>query len=177
MTKPAGWSGEVIHVDMTTRKLSKVPTQAYEPRKFIGGVGLNTKIFWEMGCPEVAAFDPANPFMISVGPLTGLPGPFNRAEICGIAAQNYPQEQYTYSGVGGKFPSELKYAGYDGIVITGKADHPVYLSISDSELDIRDARDLWGLDIIETQRALKNLNRVIDAINRESHHLEGLTGD
>ncbi|UCD58985.1 MAG: hypothetical protein JSV16_07735, partial [Candidatus Hydrogenedentota bacterium] len=154
MTRLSGWAGEVIHVDLTSRKASKVPTEEYEPAKFIGGVGLSTKIFWETGCPEVAAFDPASPLIISVGPLTGLPGPFNRAEICGVGAQNYPEEQFTYSGFGGTFPSELKYAGYDAVVITGKADNPVYVSICDDDIAIRDASDLWGLDIFEAQKAL-----------------------
>ena len=104
-----------------------------------------------MGCPNVKALDPANPFIVSVGPLTGLPGPFNRAEICGKGPQNYPEELFTYSGFGGKFPSELKYAGYDAIVVVGKAEHPVYISVLDNEVQIKDAQGLWGLDLYEIQ--------------------------
>jgi aldehyde:ferredoxin oxidoreductase len=74
--------------------------------------------------------------------------------MCAIAPQCYPDELFTYSGFGGKFPSELKYAGYDGIVIVGKADRPVYLSILDGDVEIRDAGDLWGLDAFETQTVL-----------------------
>ena len=154
MTNSYGWAGKVLQIDLTDRKVTTVPTMEYEPDKFIGGVGLSTKIFWDMGCPRVAALDPANPLMISVGPLTGLPGPFNRAEICGIGAQNYPEEQFTYSGFGGKFPSELKYAGYDGIIVTGRADRPVCILINDDDVAIVDGQDLWGLDIFETQKAL-----------------------
>jgi len=94
-----------------------VPTSDFEPEKFIGGVGLNTKIFWEMDSPKVNAFHADNPLLISIGPLTGTSGPFNRSEVCGIAPQTYPQELFTYSGFGGKFSSELKYAGYVGIFI------------------------------------------------------------
>jgi aldehyde:ferredoxin oxidoreductase len=158
MTELYGWAGTVLHVDLTDRKITKVSTTEYEPKKFIGGVGLNTKIFWDMGCPKIGALDPGNPLMISVGPLTGLPGPFNRAEICGIGAQNYPEGQFTYSGFGGKFPSELKYAGCDAIVVTGKADRPACISIHDNEVAIVDAQDLWGLDIFETQKALMTDN-------------------
>ncbi len=149
-----GWTGKILWVDLTTKKISTVPTSDFEPEKYLGGVGLNTKIFWEMGCPTVDAFDPNNPLLISVGPLTGMAGPFNRAEVCGIAPQSYPQETFTYSGVGGKIASEIKYAGYDGLVIVGKSDQPVYLSIIDDTVKLADAKFLWGLDTFETQKAM-----------------------
>jgi len=149
-----GWTGKILWVDLTTRKINIVPTSDFEPERFLGGVGLNTKIFWEMGCPTVDAFDPDNPLLISVGPVTGTAGPFNRAEVCGIAPQSYPQETFAYSGVGGKIPSEIKYAGYDGLVIVGKSDQPAYLSIADHTVEIADAKFLWGLDTFETQKIL-----------------------
>ena len=76
--------------------------------------------------------------------------------MCAIAPQCYPEELFTYSGFGGKFPSELKYSGYDGIVIVGKADKPVYLLVHDDDVEIKDAGNLWGLDTFETQRVLTN---------------------
>lgn len=72
----------------------------------------------------------------------------------GKPPQSYPQELFAYSGFGGKFPTELKYAGYDGIVILGKAEKPVYLLVEDRDVSIRDAGHLWGLDTFETQRSL-----------------------
>jgi hypothetical protein len=77
MAKMNGWAGEVLHVNLTDGQITKVPTSEYEPEKYIGGMGLNFKIFWDMDCPKVAAFDPENPLIISSGPLTGLPGPFS----------------------------------------------------------------------------------------------------
>jgi aldehyde:ferredoxin oxidoreductase len=154
MGKTFGWAGKILWVDLTKRKITTVSSSDFEPDKYIGGVGLNSKIFWELGAPQVAAFHPDNPLLISVGPLTGAPGPFNRAEICGIAPQSYPQELFAYSGLGGKFPTELKYAGYDGIVILGKSEGPVYLLIEDSSAAIKDAKHLWGLDTFETQKTL-----------------------
>ncbi len=155
MAKSYGWTGQILWVDLTDRKITKVPTSDFEPEKYIGGVGLNTKIFWELGSPRVNAFNAANPLLISIGPLTGASGPFNRSEVGGIAPQTYPQELFNYSGFGGKFSSELKYAGYDGIVILGKADKPVYLSINDDDVEIKDASHLWGLDTFETQQTLR----------------------
>ncbi len=154
MEKAYGWTGTILWVDLSNGKITKVPTSDFEPDKFIGGVGLNTKIFWELGSPKVDAFHPDSPLLISIGPLTGAGGPFNRAEVCGIAPQSYPEELFAYSGFGGKLPSELKYAGYDGIVILGKADKPVYLLINDDNVEIKDAKSLWGVDTLETQKAL-----------------------
>ncbi|TET73781.1 MAG: hypothetical protein E3J42_06580, partial [Dehalococcoidia bacterium] len=104
--------------------------------------------------------------------------------MCAIAPQCYPEEFFTYSGFGGKFPAELKYAGYDSIVIVGKADKPVYLSIHDGDVEIKDASNLWGLDTFETQKVLtdshprasvltigpagENLSRIAIIINETS---------
>lgn len=149
-----GWTGKILWVDLTAGKISTVPTSDYEPEKYLGGVGLNTKIFWELGSPTVDAFHPDSPLLISVGPVTGISGPFNRAEVCGIAPQSYPQETFAYSGIGGKFPLELKSAGYDGLVVLGKSDKPVYLAVNDDKVSIEDAKSLWGVDTYETQKAL-----------------------
>ena len=149
-----GWTGKLLWVDLTDRKITHVPTSDFEPEKFIGGQGLNSRIFWELGCPDGDAFHPDNPLLFANGPLTGASGPFTRATVCGLAPQCHPKELFSHSGFGGKFPSELKYAGYDGIVIVGKADKPVYLSIYDGDAEIRDADDLWGLDTYDTQHTL-----------------------
>jgi aldehyde:ferredoxin oxidoreductase len=168
-----GWTGKILWVDLTKKKITSVPTSNYEPEKYLGGVGLNTKIFWEMGCPKVDAFDPNNPLLISVGPVTGTAGPFNRAEVCGIAPQSYPQETLAYSGVEGKIPSEIKYAGYDGLVIVGKSDKPVYLSILNDVVRLEDAKSLWGLDTFETQKSLmkKHFNAAVLSIGPAGENL------
>jgi aldehyde:ferredoxin oxidoreductase len=156
MASTFGWTGKILWIDLTDKKISTVPVSDFEPEKYLGGVGLNSRIFWELGAPKVAAFHPDNPILVSVGPLTGAPGPFNRAEVCGIAPQSYPQELFSYSGVGGKLPAELKYAGYDGIVVSGKSEKPAYLIVDDENVSIQDARDLWGLDTFDTQKTLLN---------------------
>jgi len=184
MVEYCGWAGKILWVDLTNGKITVVPTSDFEPEKYIGGVGLNSRIFWELGCPGTDAMHPDSPIILSVGPLTGASGPFTRATICAIAPQCYPQELFTYSGLGGRFPSELKYAGYDGMVIVGQAEAPVYLSVHDADVEIRDAGHLWGLDTFETQKALidshpkasvltigpagENLSRIAIIINETS---------
>ena len=159
MTKKTfGWAGKILWVDLSKRKVTTVSSYDFEPDKYIGGVGLNCRIFWELGAPKVESFHPDSPLLISVGPLTGAPGPFSRAEISGIAPQSFPQELFAYSGLGGKFPTELKYAGYDGIVVLGKSEDPVYLSIDNESAQIQDATHLWGLDTFETQKTLCDIH-------------------
>ena len=182
MAKSFGWAGQVLWVDLTDGKITKVPTSEYEPERYIGGLGLNTRIFWSLGCPKVAAFDPANPFIASAGPMTGIVGPFQRGIICSISPQSYPDELFSYSSFGGKWPAQLKYAGYDAVVISGKASKPVYLSIEDADVQIKDATDIWNLDTWATGEALlgqdikaetlcmgiagKNLSRIAPVMTR-----------
>jgi aldehyde:ferredoxin oxidoreductase len=171
MTQSYGWAGKILRVDLTDRKITIVPTSDFEPEKYIGGVGLNSKIFLELGCPKVDGLHPDSPLILSTGPLTGTSGPFTRGTMCAISPQCYPDELFTYSGFGGKFPSELKYAGYDGIVIVGKADKPVCLNIHNSDVEIKDAGDLWGLDTFETQKILT------DRYPQASAHVIGPAGE
>lgn len=151
-----GWTGKILKVDLTSGEISIEDTMEYA-HDFIGGVGLSAKIFWDLGCPKVNAFDHANPLIISTGPLTGTLSPSSgRAEVCSISPHTYPNELYTYSGFGGKWPAVLKFAGYDAIVIVGKSEEPVYLSVHDGDVAIKSAGDLWGLDTFETQRVLES---------------------
>jgi aldehyde:ferredoxin oxidoreductase len=153
-----GWVGKILRVDLSTGKIHEVPTSKYVPR-MVGGWGIMAKIAWDELLPEVEALDPENRIMIMTGPLTGtlVPGT-GRAEIATISPITYsfkgPTEDYIRSGIGGQWAPELKFAGYDGVVIQGKADHPVWIFISDGKAEIRDGRKLWGLDTYATQEAI-----------------------
>ncbi|MCD6470715.1 hypothetical protein J7L29_07960 [Candidatus Bathyarchaeota archaeon] len=156
-----GWVGKVGRIDLTREKATTEDTSKYAPEKFIGGRGLCAKIFWDNVDKETHLklmdnpYAPENLMVIAVGPLTGTLAPTSgRAEIGSVAPQAYPKPAYTRSGLGGHWPSELKYAGFDAIYIFGKAEEPVYIFIEDGKIEIRDARKLWGLDTFETQRAL-----------------------
>lgn len=154
MTTYGGWVGKILRVDLTTRKVSESSTFDYVPQ-FLGGRGLGAKICWDEAAPEVSAFDPENPLIFATGPLTGTLAPTSgRFEVVGKCPQSAPVESFTRSGVGGHFAPELKWAGYDAIVIRGKASQPVYLWIADQKVQILDAKDLWGLDTYQTQQAL-----------------------
>lgn len=154
MTTCGGWVGKILRVDLTTRKVSESSTFDYVP-KFLGGRGLGAKICWDEVPPEVNAFDPENRLIFATGPLQGTLAPSSgRFTVVGKSPQSTPVESFTRSGVGGHFAPELKWAGYDAIIIQGKASQPVYLWISDGKAQVLDAKDLWGLDTYQTQQAL-----------------------
>jgi aldehyde:ferredoxin oxidoreductase len=123
--------------------------------KFIGGRGLAAWIGWKEIPPAVDAFHPENRLIFMTGPLTGVLVPASgRLEVCGKAPQAYPKDHYTRSSMGGHWGPDLKYAGFDGIVIHGRSMSPVYIWIEDGEVEIKDAGRLWGLDTYETQKRL-----------------------
>lgn len=149
-----GWTGKILKIDLTTGKSTIIPTMDYAER-FIGGRGINAKLHYDEVPSHVGAFDPENRLTIMTGPLTGTIAPTSgRVEVAGKSPQTYPNESYTVSSFGGWWGPELKYAGFDGLVIYGKAPKPVYLYIRDGKVEIRDAAYLWGKDIFATQEIL-----------------------
>lgn len=152
-----GWTGNILKVDLSQGTTHTVDSTELV-WKHIGGKGLNHRLAWNEIPANADAFDAENCLLISVGPLTGTPAPSSgRAEVGGVAAQTYPP-MYSHSGVGGWFGAELKFAGYDSLVITGKAASPVYLWIHDDTVEIRDAKRLWGLGTYDTQKELARIH-------------------
>jgi len=157
-TPKGGWVGSILRVDLTTGKITESSTFDYVP-KFLGGRGLGAKICWDEVPPEVSAFDPENRLIFATGPLQGTLAPSSgRFMVLGKAPQSGPTESFCRSGVGGHFAPELKWAGYDALVIQGKAPKPVYLFIYDHTAKILDAASLWGLDTYQAQQMLWKLH-------------------
>jgi len=146
--------GRILRADLTTGRLSSVETRPYAAA-FLGGRGIAAKIAWDEIPPGIDAFDPANRLIVMTGPLTGtaVPGA-GRIMFGGVAPQIYPAPRYTRSSMGGHWGATLKYAGYDGVIVQGRSETPVYLWIQDGEAEIRDARRLWGLDTYSAQQLL-----------------------
>ena len=158
MNPRGGWVGKILRVDLTTRRITESSTFDYVP-KFLGGRGLGAKICWDEVPPEVSAFDPENRLVFATGPLQGTLAPSSgRFMVLGKAPQSGPTESFCRSGVGGHFAPELKWAGYDALVVRGKASKPVYLFISDHKAEILDAASLWGLDTYQAQQVLWKLH-------------------
>lgn len=98
------------------------------------------------------AYDPRNVIPIMVGPLaaTGVPGA-GRTNVCGLSPETFPTCEFWRGNFGGRFGTALKLAGWDGVVVKGKAERPVWINIINDQAKIEDAKELWGLDTYETQ--------------------------
>ncbi|MBN1551724.1 hypothetical protein JW979_09650 [bacterium] len=149
-----GYTGRILRIDLTRGSIDMEETWQYLPHG-IGGRGIAAEIAWKEIPRNTSAFDTDAPLIFMTGPLTGTMAPFSgRTTVCGLAPQGYPCEWYTRSSFGGHFGPELKYAGYDGMVITGRSPEPAYIKIHNGQVSLEDARPLWGLGILDTQKKI-----------------------
>ena len=149
-----GYAGKILRVDLSSGKISTVPTRNYAER-FIGGRGIAAKIYWDEVFPDVKPFDPENRLILATGPLAGFSGlAGSRVQVCGKSPNTSP-EGFSYANIGGNWGVELKSAGYDAVIIQGEAEKPVYLLIQDNKAEIKDASKLWGNNPVEVSESLK----------------------
>ena len=142
MAKHGGWAGKVLRIDLSTDRISTEDT-VEKYKDVLGGTGLGYKVLWEEAAPGTKPFDPANKIVFGTGPLAGTGAPCNgRTAITTLWPTCWPKPLVASGHMGGQFAAELKYAGYDGIIVEGKADRPVYVSIMDKKVEIKDARFL-----------------------------------
>lgn len=145
-------AGTILRVDLATGKVEREATSAYV-QDFVGGGAIGAKLIWDGVPPDVSGKDPKNMLTFNTGPLTGtLFG--NKCEVMAKSPQLANSPVMT-AGLGGQFASEMKFAGYDHLAITGKANEPVYLFINNDNVEIRDAKHLWGLETQQTQVRIK----------------------
>ena len=133
-----GYAGKILRINLTDRKFTTIPTSKYE--HWIGGHGMGSAIFFDLvKDKKIDGFDPANVLTLMTSPLSGTltPGAAGRTELQGIGVQSVPIGWFTRSNFGGRFSTLMKSAGWDGIVIEGKADQPVWLDVRNSEVNIR----------------------------------------
>ena len=155
LNKLYGWIGKMLHVNLTTMKLTERNTLDYTDR-FIGGKGIGEKIYWDDLSPQRDAFHPEGLFILMTGPLAATSAPSaSRWLVCGKSPSLYP-ENFASTNLGGFFGAKLKQAGYDGLVIQGKASGKVYLSIDNEKVKIKDASHLWGFTTEKTMQAIRN---------------------
>ncbi len=151
-----GYIGKILRVNLTKRSIGTIDTAQYE--EYGGGHGMGSAIFWDLAGEQLpfSAFDPRNVLTIMAGPFSGVvvPSATGRCEVQGLGPQGYPIEWYTRSNFGGRFSTQLKYAGWDGIVVEGASDEPVWLNIINDKVTIESAQSLWGLDIMEAQEEI-----------------------
>ena len=148
-----GYTNKVIWVDLTERRTKIWTLDDGLSERFIGGVGLSTKILHEQGLRDRDPFSPDAPLIMMTGPLTRTIVPTSGR--LGVVAVSPETLSYGESDIGGTWGVGLKRAGFDGVVVKGRSATPVYLRISPEGIGIEDASDLWGKDTFETSIALR----------------------
>ena len=148
-----GYHGKILHVNLTTGK-----TEVEEPdetfyRKYMGGSAMGAYYLLKHTPPGAGPLGPENTLSLMVGPVTGAPisgqsrvAATAKSPLTGLASE---------STGGGFWPAELKFAGFDGIVIHGQAEHPVYLWVHDGEAELRDGAHLWGQFTADVEDAIR----------------------
>ncbi len=191
MANLGGYTGKILRVDLTSGKITTEDTMKY--KDYLGGTGLAYKILWDEVAPGTDPFAPENKLIFGVGPVTGSGAPFTgRTSISALWPANITGLPGT-GHMGGFWGSELKYAGWDSIIVQGKSAKPVWLYINDDKVELRDATRLWGNGIFRTTaeicaemgadahvaaigQAGENLVRLATIENDRSHSAGGLGG-
>ena len=153
-----GYHGKFLNVNLTTGETTEIPITEQQAKDYLGGCGLSARLIYSSVKAGMDPFAAENPIVFAAGPFVGTPIPMvSRSSVCGVSPQTGYWGEATTGGV---FPFRIKGAGYDGIIITGKAAKPVYLSVIDGKAEIRDARKLWGKDSYQTQTLIeKEINQ------------------
>jgi len=147
-----GYAGKILFVDLSSGEVESKPLDMADAKLYLGGLGLNNKLAYDLIEPGNDALAPENPIIIGAGPLIGTMVP-GAARIIGTS--KFPLSGAISAGSGSMtFGFNMKRAGFDNIVITGKAEKPVYVLIEDDNVRTLDASDLWGKDNYEAVDAL-----------------------
>ncbi len=152
---PGGYMGKILEVNLSTKEISEkdLPPESVL-RKYLGGFGLGLWMLNSMCPPGISAVDPENPMIFFTGPLTGTRAP--GATNLTLTTMNADTEFTTgRSHTHGFFGTNLKFAGYDGLIVTGSSDTPVYLWINQGRVEIKDAASVWGRDTHESEDIIK----------------------
>jgi len=153
MAEYFGFTGKIARVDLTNETVTVIEPAEEIYRKFLGGSAMGAYFLFKEGIfdPKLDPLGPDNLLQFMVGPVTGA-APNARITLVTKSAYNI----YCASTCGGHFGSELKYAGWDGIQVVGKASKPVYLAVMDDTIEIRDAGHVWGKGVEESELILKS---------------------
>lgn len=146
------YGGAIVYIDLTKEKVAKKKLDEDFAKGYLGCKGFGARILYDEVSPRVDPFAPENKIILSVGPLTGTSafGP-----KCSLVTKSPLTGGFLDSNIGGHIGPELKYAGYDTIVISGRSKRPVYLLIDDDNIEFKKADHLWGKDTHETDRLIK----------------------
>jgi aldehyde:ferredoxin oxidoreductase len=150
---PGGYMGKILRVDLTTRRWTTDPLDRTLTEQYWGGHGFGIRLLYDMVDPAVDPLAPENPLIFAVGPFVGTAIPLSGRHS--VVAKSPLTGIWGEGDVGGKWGMALKAAGYDVLIVTGAADRPVYLWITEEGTGIRDAGHVWGLDAFEADEVIR----------------------
>lgn len=148
-----GYMGRLLRVDLGSGQISEESLRGEWIRDYLGGAGLATRLLFEEMQDGVKPLSPENKLVFMTGPVTGTPFPTSaRYEVCTLSPLT---GIWLDSSSAGEWATPFKRCGYDGLVVEGAADEPVYLYVTDEGVSLRDARHLWGQDALEAQESIR----------------------
>jgi len=148
-----GYMGKILYVDLSSGELLEEPLNEEYARAFVGGSGLAARYVYDMVDGNTDPLGPDNPLIFMTGPLVGTA--MVSAGRCSVCALSPLTGIWGESNTGGFIGPELRFAGYDGIIVTGQAAKPVWLSVVEGQAQLHDATDLWGSDSYGTQERVR----------------------
>lgn len=150
-----GFRGKIVHINLSTGDINVEITPAAMVREFIGGSGLTARLLFDRLERDTDPLGPDNPLLLMTGPIVGTKMP--SAGRCTISARSPLTGIWGESNTGGFIGPEMRFAGFDGLLITGQAERPIWISIVRGKIGLHDAGDLWGLDTYHTQDRIQDL--------------------
>lgn len=148
-----GWVGQLIRVNLTDESVCTEPLDLHGAELYAGGRGLAEKYYLDGAAPKADPLEPANRLIFLTGPLTGTLG--TCVGSCELVTKAPMTGSLGACSLNGRFGPELKFAGYDGIVLEGRAKAPRYLFIDDGRIELRDASSFWGKEAPEAVDLLR----------------------
>ena len=149
-----GYTGRILRVDLAEKTFKEEVLSLETARDYIGGAGFGIKYIYDELKPGIDPLGPENKLVFSSGPFSGTTIPC--ASRMAVTAKSPLTNSIAVALSGGHFPVELKFAGYDALIIEGRAEKPTYLWIKDSEVKFRDASTVWGMNTSDCQQVIKN---------------------
>jgi aldehyde:ferredoxin oxidoreductase len=173
----SGYLKKILRVDLSERRVEASPLDDEITEKFLGGSGIASALFVKESTAETEPLSPENPLVAVAGPFTGTRVPATSRHH--VVAKSPLTGIFGEANVGGSWGVHIKKAGYDGIIVTGKANTPVYLWIHDDGVEIRDAEEVWGRDSYESAAHIKgetNKRASVAVIGQSGERLAPLAG-
>ncbi|NWG11575.1 aldehyde ferredoxin oxidoreductase family protein [Candidatus Bathyarchaeota archaeon] len=150
-----GWNGKFLRVNLSKEKAVATEYEAKIARRFLGGRGFAAKILWDELKPRIDPLSPENKLVFAAGPLTAFALPSSGKLV--VAAKSPLTGGYGDGNIGTHVAVQMRKAGYDAVILEGKAKKPTVVLIQDRIVEFLDAKDLWGLNSFETEKKLRNI--------------------